>query len=191
MVVNTYSFAPYLTARYAADFQLMMYADGDTAMIENSDGHDHTLQQMLFKRFFASDSDHIDIGTKTKRAGHRVRLIEQYVKPGNDSVLQCTEDLATDKAKWNYAMENCEIAAGNIVARSDSIYALNVHHPETLPVAYLPRDDEDCSLVNSNAHESYFLGTNEFVEIHLRNRMRKEECTCFINSEHETKTGLR
>jgi len=166
-----YAFAPYLAARYAADYQVMMFIDGDTAMIER----EHTLQQVLFNRFFSKHG--------TKCAGHRLRLIEQYVKPEFDNtekVLQCTHDLVSDKAKWKYAMENCHLKEGHIVARTDSIFAFSVHHPDTL-TAFTPRGIEDCISSGNIENDRYFLKESEFVQLHLRDRERKPECSCFVN----------
>jgi len=166
-----YPFAPYLAARYAADYQVIMFIDGDTAMVEKSE----TLQSILYDRFFSKKS--------SKCAGHRLRLIEQYVPPKYDSteqVLQCTADLALNPAKWNYAMENCHLKEGHIVARADSIYAFSVHHPDTLP-GYVPKGVEDCITPGNKENNRYFLKENEFIQLHLRDRERKPECTCFLN----------
>jgi hypothetical protein len=168
-----YAFAPYLAARYAADYHVIMFIDGDTAIVEES----KTLQQILFRRFFSKHS--------TKCAGHRLRLIEQYVRPEDDSVdrvLQCAHDLKADKEKWNYAMENCHLKEGHIVARTDAIYAFSVHHPDTLP-DYLPDGLEDCITPGNKETDQYFLKEDEFVQLHLRDRERKKECTCFYNGE--------
>ena len=168
-----YTFTPYLAARYAADYQVIMFIDGDTAMVEGNSKR--TLNEMLYDRFFSKNS--------SKCAGHRMRLIEQYVKPENNNlekVLQCTQDLALDKNKWKYAMENCHLKEGHIVARSDSIYAFNVHHPDTLK-QYLPEGVEDCITPNNAITPRYFLSEDEFVQLHLRDRERKAECTCFVN----------
>lgn len=174
-----YAFAPYLAARYAADYQVMMFIDGDTAMIENSKrDKDQTLQGILYKRFFSKVSS-------SKCAGHRMRLIEQYVKPEDenniDRLLQCTRDLSLSKEKWKYAMENCHLKEGHIVARTDSIYAFSVHHPDTL-VGYAPEGVDDCITPRNTDTDRYFLKESEFVQIHLRNRQRKPECACFANS---------
>jgi hypothetical protein len=168
-----YAFAPYLAARYAADFHVMMFIDGDTAIIEKSE----TLQQILFNRFFSQYS--------TKCAGHRLRLIEQYVRPEDDSVdriLQCTYDLKFNTEKWNYAMENCHLKEGHIVARTDSIYAFSVHHPDTLS-EYLLDGLQDCITPGNKVTDQYFLKEDEFVQIHLRDRERKKECICFYFGE--------
>jgi len=167
-----YTFAPYLAARYAADYQVMMFIDGDTAMIEGS----QTLQQVLWNRFFSRNG--------SKCAGHRLRLIEQYVKPEFDSVqkvLECTHDLSADPEKWKYAMENCHLKEGHIAARTDSIYAFSVHHPDTL-TAYVPRGIEDCISHGNKENDRYFLKESEFVQLHLRDRERKPECACFLNA---------
>ena len=184
-----YSFAIYLAARYSADYQVIMYVDGDTAMIEGN--NERTLNEILYDRFFGRKS--------SKCAGHRMRLIEQYVKPeynNNESVLQCTQSLALDKRKWQYALKNCNLKEGHIVARTDSVYAFNVHHPDTLP-DYLPEGVKVCiirggwnrqkaALDNGTIDEyapGYFLGEDEFVQLHLRDRERKTECACFMNHE--------
>ncbi|GFH60250.1 hypothetical protein CTEN210_16726 [Chaetoceros tenuissimus] len=177
-----YTFTPYLAARYAADYQVIMFIDGDTAMVEGN--NKRTLNEMLYDRFFSKDS--------SKCAGHRMRLIEQYVKPENNNlekVLQCTQDLALDKNKWKYAMENCHLKEGHIVARSDSIYAFSVHHPDTLP-EYLPEGVEDCITPPQIISDRYYIGEDEFVQLHLRDRERKAECACFINEEN-TNAELR
>ena len=169
-----------------------MFVDGDTALIESS--NKRTLNEIMYDRFFGRKS--------SKCAGHRMRLIEQYVKPeynDNESVLQCVQDLALDKQKWQYALKYCNLKEGHIVARTDSVYAFNVHHPDTL-AEYLPEGVKDCmpprvgfgwdklaSLIDNGTIEEfvpgYFLGEDEFVQLHLRDRERKAECACFINNE--------
>ena len=166
-----YPFATYLAARYAADYHAIMFIDGDTAMVEKSS----TLQSVLYDRFFSKNS--------SKCAGHRLRLIEQYVKPEDDNterVLACSEDLSSNKAKWDYAMKNCHLKEGHIVARTDSIYAFSVHHPDTLP-GYLPKGVVDCITPGNKEDDRYFLKESEFVQLHLRDRQRKAECACFMN----------
>ena len=168
-----YSFAPYLAARFAADYQVMMFIDGDTAMVEGST----TLQTVLYDRFFSKNS--------SKCAGHRLRLIEQFVQPEHENiegVLQCTQDLSSHRDKWAYAMENCHLKEGHVVARTDSIYAFSVHHPDTLP-GYLPKGVEDCITAGNMETDRYFLKESEFVQLHLRDRERKPECTCFVNRQ--------
>ena len=170
-----YTFPPYLAARFAADYQVMMFIDGDTALIESKP--DKTLNEILYDRFFSEES--------SKCAGHRLRLIEQYVKPEHETVekvLQCTQALSSDKEKWAYAMKNCNLKEGHIVARTDSIYAFSVHHPDTLP-EYLPEGLDDCIAPGNKENDRYFLTANEFVQLHLRDRERKAECTCFVNHE--------
>ena len=118
-----YTFAAYLAARYAADYHVMMYIDGDTAMIE---GSDRSLRDVLYERFFSEKS--------SKCAGHRIRLIEQFVKEEDDKtkrILQCTEEVSLDVNKWKYINDNCHLKEGHIVARTDSILAMSVHHPDT------------------------------------------------------------
>jgi len=180
-----YTFAPYLAARYSADYQVIMFIDGDTAMIESS--NKRTLNEIIYDRFFGRKS--------TKCAGHRMRLIEQYVRPeynSNEGLLQCTQDLALNEQKWQYALNNCHLKEGHIVARTDSVYAFNVHHPDTL-ADYLPEGVEDCIFPhnftmlqvglsdNIPSAERYVLGEDEFVQVHLRDRQRKAECACFLN----------
>jgi hypothetical protein len=152
-----------------------MYVDGDTAMIEGN--NKRTLNEIIYDRFFGQNS--------SKCAGHRMRLIEQYVKPeynNIEKVLQCTQNLALDKKKWQYALKNCHLKEGHIVARTDSVYAFSVHHPDTL-ANYLPEGVEDCITRGKTVTPRYFLGEDEFVQLHLRNRERKAECACFLNHE--------
>ena len=185
-----YTFLPYLAARYAADYQVIMYMDGDTALIEGSSSSNNNnnnnnekrtrkkINEILYDRFFSTNS--------SKCAGHRMRLIEQYVKPeyhnNIEKVLQCTEDVALDEKKWNYAMRNCHLKSGNIVARTDSIHSFSIHHPDTLP-DYLPGGVEDCITPGNAINSRYFLGEDEFVQVHLRDRERKPESACFVNHE--------
>ncbi len=169
-----YQFATYLSARYAADYHAIMFIDGDTAMMEQSS----TLKSVLYDRFFSQNS--------SKCAGHRLRLIEQYVKPEDDTteqVLACTADLVSNPSKWEYAMQNCHLKEGHIVARTDSIHAFSVHHPDTLETKYLPEGVQDCITPRNRVDDRYFLKESEFVQLHLRNRLRKDECTCFVNQE--------
>jgi len=168
-----YSFAPYLAARFAADYQVMMFIDGDTAMVEKGA---QTIQSTLYDRFFSKNS--------SKCAGHRLRLIEQFVKPEDetiDRVLQCAHDLTSNPKKWEFAMKNCHLKEGHIVARTDSIYAFSVHHPDTLS-EYLPEGVEDCITPGNKETDRYFLKESEFVQLHLRDRERKPECACFGNA---------
>mmetsp|Transcript_11741 Transcript_11741/g.17821 ORF Transcript_11741/g.17821 Transcript_11741/m.17821 type:complete len:704 (+) Transcript_11741:189-2300(+) len=172
-----YAFAAYVAARFAADYHLMMYVDGDTAMIE---GSQRSLQEVLYERFFSKNS--------SKCAGHRLRLIEQYVKPEDDRtvrVLQCTEDIALNKEKWEYINEKCHLKEGHIVARSDSILAMSVHHPDT-DIEYAPEGVEDCITPGNKRTDRYFLKTDEFIQLHLRNRLRKDECVCFADVNIES-----
>ena len=168
-----YSFTPYLAARFAADYQVMMFIDGDTAIVE---GGTQALQSILYDRFFSKNS--------TKCAGHRLRLVEQFVKPENDSserVVQCAHDLASNPKKWEFAMKNCQLKEGHIVARTDSIYAFSVHHPDTID-GYLPAGVENCITHTGQVNDRYFLKASELVQLHLRNRERKPECACFENA---------
>ena len=168
-----YTFTTYLAARYAADYQVMSFVDGDTVLIEKL----QTQQRVLYDRFFSQKS--------TRCAGNRLRLIEQYVKPEDENenrVLQCTHDTSVTPSKWEYAMKNCHLKQGHIVARTDSIYAFNVHHPDTLS-KYLPIGLEDCISPGNTRNDRYFLKETEIVQLHLRNRQRKLECTCFVNEE--------
>ena len=164
-----YAFTSYLAARFAPDYHVMMYIDSDTAMMEQS----ATLQEILYKRFYSKDS--------SKCAGHRFRLIEQYVKPEDDTtdrVLQCTKELTSDAKKWEYAMNNCHLKEGHIVARTDSIWEFNVHHPDTNEL-YVPKGINDCVTAGNIENDRYFLKSDEIVQLHLRDRLRKDECTCF------------
>jgi hypothetical protein len=166
-----YPFATFLAARYSADYHAMMFIDGDTAIVEKS----KTLQSVLYDRFFSKNS--------SKCAGHRLRLIEQYVKPQDDNtdrVLACAEELSSNQEKWDYAMKNCQLKEGHIVARTDSIYAFSVHHPDTLP-DYLPQGIEDCNIGSKMENDRYVLKESDFVQLHLRDRRRKPECTCFLD----------
>lgn len=168
-----YTFAAYLAARFAADYHVIMYVDGDTAMIE---GSERSLPEILYDRFFSKNS--------SKCAGHRIRLIEQYVKPEDDRVervLQCSEEASLNKAKWDYANANCHLKEGHIVARTDSIWAMSVHHPDT-DIDFVPEGIEDCISPGNKENDRYFLKADEFVQLHLRNRIRKDECVCFGNN---------
>ena len=113
-----------------------------------------------------------------------MRLIEQYVKPEDEKttrILQCTEDISLNKQKWAYANENCHLKEGHIVARTDSILAMSVHHPDT-DSKYVPEGVEDCISRGNKVNDRYFLKADEFVQFHLRNRLRKDECTCFADN---------
>lgn len=166
-----YQFTTYLAARYAADFQVMMFIDGDTALMEKS----LTQQQIFYDRFFSPQKS-------TKCAGHRLQLIEQYVPQkdaSNRRVMECAHDLVVHSEKWKYAMANCRLVRGHIVGRTDAIYAYSVHHPTTLD-KYAPRGVEDCNIENEWS-ERFYLLESELVQLHLRDRERKPECTCFVN----------
>merc|ERR1711937_1026199 len=127
-----YSFTPYLAARYAADYNIMIYADGGAVLIE----HERTLQEILYRRFFSIAS--------TRCVGHRFSLVEHHVQSENEEyAVQCVHDLVTNKNKWDYAMKNCKLEWGNIAARTDSIRAFNVHRAETVAIS-LPKGVKDC-----------------------------------------------
>jgi len=164
-----YAFTSYLAARFAADYHVMMYIDGDTALIERS----KTMQEIYYKRFFSEKS--------TRCVGHRFRLLEQYVNPKDDNtdkVLQCLDDLATDPRRWAYVVKNCHLKEGHIVARTDSIYEFNVHHPDT-DEDFLPTGLKSCITPGNEETDEYFLTESEIVQVHLRDRERKPECACF------------
>jgi hypothetical protein len=166
-----YQFTTYLAARYAADFQVMMFIDGDTALVEQS----LTQQQIFYDRFFSPQKS-------TKCAGHRFQLIEQYVPQKDNSngrVMECVHDLVAHSEKWKYAIANCHLKEGHIVGRTDAIYAYGVHHPFTLK-NYAPRGVEDCNS-GKKWSERFYLLESELVQLHLRDRERKPECTCFVN----------
>lgn len=166
-----YQFTTYLAARYSADYQVMMFIDGDTTVMEKT----LTSKQIFYDRFFSPEKS-------TKCAGHRFDLIEQYVRPEDSSdrrVLECTHDLVSHPEKWIYAMTNCRLKEGHIVGRTDAIYAYNVHHPTTL-TKYAPLGVDDCNTGNKWSGRFYLL-ESELVQIHLRDRERKPECACFVN----------
>lgn len=166
-----YQFTTYLAARYSADYQAIMFIDGDTALMEKSKTH----QQIFYERLFSPT-------TSTKCVGHRFQLIEQYVPLEDDDdkrVLECIYDLASHPEKWEYAMNNCHLKEGHIVGRTDAIYAYEVHHTTTL-AEYLPIGLEDCT-PGAKFSERFYLLESETVQLHLRDRKRKPECTCFVN----------
>jgi len=66
------------------------------------------------------------------------------------------------------------------VGRTDAIYAYSVHHPDTLE-GYAPIGVDDCISPGNTWSERYYLLESEMVQIHLRDRERKKECTCFVN----------
>eukprot|EP00569_Conticribra_weissflogii_P009062 CAMPEP_0171364650 /NCGR_PEP_ID=MMETSP0879-20121228/4157_1 /TAXON_ID=67004 /ORGANISM="Thalassiosira weissflogii, Strain CCMP1336" /LENGTH=808 /DNA_ID=CAMNT_0011872045 /DNA_START=142 /DNA_END=2568 /DNA_ORIENTATION=+ len=182
-----YQFATYLAARYSADYHVIMFIDGDTSLLErpqtqplpsssSSTQLKRTQQQIYYDRFFSPTHS-------TQCAGHRYQLIEQYVPPSHDTdehLLQCTHDLLSHPKKWKFAMKNCHLKEGHIVGRTDAIYAYSVHHPDTLK-GYAPIGVEDCISPGNTWSERYYLLESEMVQIHLRDRERKKECTCFVN----------
>jgi len=166
-----YQLTSYITARYAADYQVMIYADGDTSFIEHTS---KTLQEILYDRLFSP--------TSYRCVGHRFRLLEQYIHPSLDTVdlvLNCTYQVSTNKMKWLEAVRDCQLKEGHIVARTDSIYELNVHHPDTL-ADYVVPGVRDCISPGDQDPEDYFFNADELVQVHLRNRLRKEECSCTL-----------
>ena len=169
-----YVFMSYLAARYAADYHVMMYLDGDTALLSKH----NTLREVMYNRFFfdqsGSDEERLQ---QPKCAGHRIQMVDQYVPSEMNEkladVVQCSHGIETSPDQWRYVMNNCNLAAGHIVARTDSIYQFKVHWPETLD-GYLPDGVEDCK----QEDERWLLNEDEVIQVHLRDRMRKEECTC-------------
>jgi hypothetical protein len=165
-----YQFTTYLAARFSADYHAMAFVDSDTALVESS----MSLQDVLYSRFFHDGR---------KCAGHRLRLIEQFVEPQyEDRLMECVYDLSSTPAKWEYAMNNCHLNRGHIFARTDSIYAFSIHHPDTLP-EYLPRDVHNCDNPGKDVTDMSHLNESEVVQLHLRDRVRKPECSCFKNRD--------
>mmetsp|Transcript_7389 Transcript_7389/g.15197 ORF Transcript_7389/g.15197 Transcript_7389/m.15197 type:complete len:711 (-) Transcript_7389:273-2405(-) len=165
-----YSFGPYIAARYAADYHVMMLVDGDTTLIEKN----QTLQSVFYDRFFSEKS--------SRCAGHIIQVLEQYAEPSDNiegPLLECTHDVSSNPQKWDYIMKNCRVQEGHIVARTDSIYSLTANHPDTLP-EYTPIGVEDCVTTGQDWERSHLLD-NEVVELHLRDRKKKKECACFVN----------
>merc|ERR1712176_1166946 len=117
---DQYSFTAYLAARYASDYNVMIYADGDAVIIET----DGTLQEILYRRLFSTES--------TRCVGHRFPLVEHHIQETNEEyAAQCVRDLVTNEDKWHYALNNCKVVLGNIAARTDSIRNFNVHLTDT------------------------------------------------------------
>mmetsp|Transcript_60518 Transcript_60518/g.72761 ORF Transcript_60518/g.72761 Transcript_60518/m.72761 type:complete len:641 (+) Transcript_60518:49-1971(+) len=165
-----YSFTSFLATRFSADYQVMMYVDGDTALVEN---HSLTLQEVMYNRFFSENSN--------KCAGHRLQLIEQYVRPEDetiDRVLQCTKKLMNDPKRWKYVTENCNLREGHISARTDSINLFSVHHPDTQE-EFAPAGVQDCITPSNVDDPKYFLTADEGIQVHLRRGERKKGCSCF------------
>lgn len=163
-----YAFAPYIAARFAADYHVILYADSDAVVIESSE----TLQDIFYERFFANGRTQIC-------AGHRFRIMENFVKPedeNTDRLLQCVEENLLDKRRLSSIVENCQdLKPGHIVGRTDSISSFDVHHVRA--GTHLPRGVEDCSDNDSKL----LLDVKEVFELHLRGRQRKGVCTCFAS----------
>lgn len=165
-----YSFGPYIAARYAADYHVMMFVNGDSTLIEKNE----TLQSIFYDRFFSEKS--------SRCAGHIFQSLERYAKSSDNTegpLLECTHDVSSNPQKWDYMMKNCRLQEGHIVARTDSIYLLSANHTDTLP-EYTPIGVENCVTTGHDWERSHLL-ENEVVELHLRDRMKKEECACFVN----------
>mmetsp|Transcript_21240 Transcript_21240/g.29768 ORF Transcript_21240/g.29768 Transcript_21240/m.29768 type:complete len:696 (-) Transcript_21240:114-2201(-) len=172
-----YAFTAYLAARFAADYHVMMYIDGDTAIVEKNS---QTLHEILYRRFFSSESN--------RCVGHRFRLIEQYVKPEGqsvDRVLDCTKELVLNHTRWDQMNKECVLKEGHIAVRSDSIYEMSVHHPDSL-YDYVPTGVKNCITQGNEETREYFFTKNEVVQVHLRNRLRKDVCVCFGETIKDT-----
>lgn len=67
-----------------------------------------------------------------------------------------------------------------MVARTDSIHEFNIHHPDTLK-KFMTKGVRDCITPGNKETDEYFLTQDEIVQIHLKDRERKKECTCFAD----------
>lgn len=168
-----YGFATYLAARYAADFDAILFGDGDTVFLE-APSKNESIPSTFFNKLFSNSSP--------KCVGHRIQMYEQHVPPKDEKtlsrVLQCSNDVRNDPEKWRYTIENCQLAKGNIVARTDSVLAFYVHQPFTLD-EYITPGLHNCK--GQRHYSEYMIKESDIVQVHLRNRMRKEECSCFFD----------
>ena len=163
-----YAFGFYIAARYAADYHVMMYLDGDTILQEQS----KTVPEAMYDRLFGQGNSKICVGNS-------FHLVEQYVSPENDSperVLECAHDLHLDVARRKSLVEECAWDQGHVVARSDSVHEFSVHFVGTLS-NYLPSGVHNCH----PRHSGYKFLESEMVQVHLRNREKKPECACFVD----------
>ena len=76
-----------------------------------------------------------------------------------------------------------------------SFFILTYTHIHKYPSTYLNifflfapsthKGIEDCITPGNKENDRYFLKSDEFVQLHLRNRLRKDECVCFADVKTE------
>jgi len=180
-----YAFAPYIASRLAPEFHLVIYMDDDAVLVERS-GDMYatpalTLQEVIFAQFFSND------GNIPHCPSFRFPIVENYVPPDlQDQVLDCIEDIWWNEERKTEMLAECkDLDFGHTVGRSDSVISYSVHRGDASPL--LPPGVSagwqclatDCSK----------LWKGVLMELHLRNRLRKPECTCRPVPSYKTSTA--
>ena len=107
------------------------------------------------------------------------RLIEQSLPAAlslTEKELNCISTLLDDATRRQAVLKNCDIAHGNLAARTDAILALNVHKTIT-DEKDLPGGIEDCAVFRQGAWVTFFP-KEEAIELHLTSKNRPPICTC-------------
>ena len=158
-----YGFTSYMLARFAPEFQVVLYLDGDATLLEAPSGG-RSLRNVLYDRMFVNE----------KCVNQRFHLIESYVSPSEaHRVMQCALQVQQNVTQFHQMVEQCEVAFGHIAARADSAITMDVHHVQIEKELLMP-GLQDCASDDTK----FKVPTSDFIELHLSPKKKKPECAC-------------
>ncbi len=167
-----YAWDAWIVARFAADFQVMMYFDGDAEPLRLLPGGGaHNLREFVFQAMFG----------QYHCASFRLPLVNQFlnVDAGNprDYDMVCASRLIQDTARFDHAISHCIKGQGNAFGRTDSIHQFDVHFGDIMP-----GEDATKGTTKWCWEISREIGMRQgFVEIHLTTRHDWDHCKCEDN----------
>ena len=159
-------FSSYVLARYAPDFHTLIYMDGDAIPLASPGQSNIRMQDVIYDRMYSNQMC----------LDQRFHLIEHQVLEHDSApqrVTECSIQLTQNETLWNKVLAKCEIAHGNVVARTDSAQSLDVHYIATDAV-HLPPGVTICQ-----EGKEFKIPTEHFVELHLTHKHREPVCQCF------------
>ena len=167
LIGGQYAFTSYIVARYSADFHAMMYFDGDAVPLDNPKVA-KSLKEAIYYLFFTN--------REWSAPGRRFALVEYSVKNRfkrptgyQQCFQQYFEDAMETQSDWSEKIDKCGKAMGNVVARCDSIEALDIHYASTDP-ELLPSE--------IGIEDTEIVPDDYFIELHMTTKSRRQECLC-------------
>eukprot|EP00300_Choanocystis_sp_HF-7_P019383 c20322_g1_i1.p1 GENE.c20322_g1_i1~~c20322_g1_i1.p1 ORF type:complete len:557 (-),score=68.22 c20322_g1_i1:21-1691(-) len=158
LIAGQYAFDRWIVVRHAADFDVMAYFDGDATLVTNQ----VSLKDFFFDQFFTPGVSCWSV---------RLTLIERSVKEANhDLSLGCAIDFAGNASLRAQIVPNCSYNYGNVVARTDTLRSLDVHHVFSRTLGTTADVRDHCPFLT--------LPPEHVFELHLTPKTRAPTCTC-------------